>query len=126
MDKFVVRFTILALNAYMIFVFSFALNGVDMSEYDFIFTDSLLFGILLTVLVHVQGKYHCKWIRALCYNLVAVPIINFVDCKYPFFNTVEGYIYFASAIMSISVISTIILAILHFRRVRRIKKIRGR
>ena len=125
MDKFIVRFTVLALNAYMILVFILALNGIDISEYDFIFTNSVLFGIVLTVLSHSQGKYHCKWIRALCYNLIFVPTINFIDCKYPLFNTIEEYIYFVSSIIGISSIATIILAILHFRRVRRIKKIRG-
>lgn len=60
MDKFIVRFAILVLNAYMIFVFAFALNGIDISEYDFLFTDSVLFGIVLTALVHAQGRYHCK------------------------------------------------------------------
>lgn len=122
MDKFIVRFSVLALNMYMIVALAYAMNGIDISEYDYIFTDSLIIGIVLTTLVHVQGRYHCKWIRALCYNLNIVPSINFIDCKYPLFETAEGYIYFVTSIISISIIVTIILAIRHFTKVRRIKR----
>lgn len=122
MDKFIVRFSVLALNVYMIVALAYAMNGVDISEYDYIFTDSALIGIVLTTLVHVQGRYHCKWIRALCYNLILVPSINFIDCKYPLFETAESYVYFVTSIISISIIATIVLAINHFRKVRKITK----
>lgn len=120
MDKFIVRFSILALNIYMMVVLLFALNGIDISVYDYIFTDSVLFGIVLTVLCHVQGRYHCKWIRALCYNLIAIPSVNFVDYQYEIFNQIEYYFAVMLGIMSVSIIATIILAINHFRRVRKV------
>lgn len=124
MDKFIVRFSILALNAYIIIVLSYAFNGIDISEYDYIFTDSVLFGIVLTTLVHVQGKYHCKWIRALCYNLIAVPTINFLDYKYNVFGTAENLIITYCSLLLLSIITTIILAINHFRKVKKLKKSR--
>lgn len=120
MDRFIVRFSILALNAYMVVVLAYAFNGVDISEYDYLFTDSALFGIVLTTLVHVQGKYHCKWIRALCYNLIAVPIINFIDCQWNIFGTAEMLIITYCGLLLLSVITTIILAIIHFRKVRKV------
>lgn len=122
MDRFIVRFSILALNAYMVVVLAYAFNGVDISEYDYLFTDSALFGIVLTTLVHVQGKYHCKWIRALCYNLIAVPIINFIDCQWNIFGTAEMLIITYCGLLLLSVIATIILAINHFRKVRKVLK----
>lgn len=122
MDKFIVRFSILILNAYMMIVLIFALNGVDISEYDYIFTDSLMIGLVLTTLVHVQGKYHCKWIRFLCYNLMIVPLFNYFDCKYSIFKSAECYIYSICGILLFAVILTIILAINHFRKVRKLKK----
>ena len=122
MDKFIVRFSVLSLNVYMIVALAYAMNGIDISEYDYIFTDSVLIGVVLTTLVHVQGRYHCKWIRALCYNLILVPSINFIDCKYPLFETAEGYVYFVTSVISISIIATIILAINHFRKVRKVLK----
>lgn len=122
MDRFIVRFSILALNAYMVVVLAYAFNGVDISEYDYLFTDSALFGIVLTTLVHVQGKYHCKWIRALCYNLIAVPIINFIDCQWNIFGTAEMLIITYCGLLLLNVIATIILAINHFRKVRKVLK----
>lgn len=122
MDKFIVRFSILVLNLYIIIVLAYAFNGIDISVYDYIFTDSILFGIVLTTLVHVQGKYHCKWIRALCYNLIAVPSINFIDSKYGLFGTIEMLIYTYCSLLLISIVVTLILAINHFRRVRKLNK----
>lgn len=124
MDKFIVRFSILALNAYMIIVLIFALNGIDISEYDYIFTNSFMFGLVLTTLVHVQGKYHCKWIRALCYNLMIVPLFNYFDYKYSIFESAECYIYVVCGVVLFAVILTLILAINHFRKVSRILKLK--
>ena len=122
MDRFIVRFSVLALNIYMIVVLLFALNGIDISVYDYIFTDSVLFGIVLTVLCHVQGRYHCKWIRALCYNLIAIPMINFIDYQYEVFTQIEYYFAVMLGIIAVSITSTLILAINHFRRVRKVLK----
>lgn len=122
MDKFIVRFSILALNAYMLIVLAFAFNGVDISAYDYIFTDSVLFGIVLTTLSHVQGKYHCKWIRALCYDLIAIPTINFIDAKFYLFTEIEYCIYAYCIIIGLSILITIYLAINHFRKVKRLKR----
>ena len=120
MDRFIVRFSILALNAYMIVVLLFALSGIDISVYDYIFNDSVLFGIVLTVLSHVQGRYHCKWIRALCYDLIAIPLINFADYQYELFNQIEYYFAAMLGVISISIIATMVLAINHFRKVRKV------
>lgn len=120
MDKFIVRFSIIFLNLYMVVVTILAYNGIDISYLDYIFTDSALFGIVLTTLCHAQGRYHCVWMRALCYNLICVPIINLVDYKYVLFETAEQLIYAISSIITLSVVATVILAINHFRRVRKV------
>lgn len=122
MDKFIVRFSILSLNAYIFVVLAYAFNGIDISDFDYIFTDSVMFGIVLTTLVHVQGRYHCKWIRALCYNLVAIPTTNFVDCKFEVFGTADYLIYTYCGFLLISILVTIILAIRHFTKVRKLKR----
>lgn len=124
MDKFIVRFAAITLTVYMILVTVFAFDGVDISEYDYIFTDSFIIGLVLTTLCHSQGKYHCVWMRAMCYNLTFVPIINFLDCKYPLFETAEDYVYFIASCLTLTVFSTLVLAINHFRRVRKVKKSR--
>lgn len=124
MDKFIVRLSSVILTVYMIVATLFALNGIDISEYDFIFTNSFIIGLVLTVLCHSQGKYHCVWMRAMCYNLMFIPIVNFIDSKYPLFETVEGYIYLICISLSITVLSTLILAINHFRKVSKVIKLK--
>lgn len=124
MDKFIVRLSSVILTVYMIVATLFALNGIDISEYDFIFTNSFIIGLVLTVLCHSQGKYHCVWMRAMCYNLMFIPIVNFIDSKYPLFETVEGYIYLICISLSITVLSTLILAINHFRKVSKVLKLK--
>ena len=42
MDKFIVRLSSVILTVYMIVATLFALNGIDISEYDFIFTNSFI------------------------------------------------------------------------------------
>ena len=122
MDKFLVRFSILSLNAYIIVVLIFAFNGIDISIYDFFFSSTILFGILLTSLVHSQGKYHCKWIRALSYNTIFCPSVTYIDRVYDIFPEAIYYIYTICGTMVIVIAFTLILAINHFRRVRKVLK----
>lgn len=124
MDKFIVRFAAIALTIYMILVTVLAFDGIDISEYDYIFTDSFIIGLVLTTLCHTQGKYHCVWMRAMCYNLTFIPIVNFLDCKYPLFENAESYVYFIASCLVLTVFSTFLLAVNHFRRVRKVKKSR--
>ena len=122
MDKFLVRFSILALNVYMVIATVYAFNGIDISEYDYLFTNSFLFGALLTSLCHAHGRYHCVWMRALCYNLMIMPLLNFIDAEVVLFGTIEQCIYTFCAIFAINILATIILAINHFRLVRKVLK----
>lgn len=122
MDKFIVRISAILSNIYIPIVLYYALNGVDISDYDYIFSSTFLLGFILSVLSHSQGKYHCKWMRALCYNATAVPTLNFVDAKLYIFDDAITYVYVVSIMWSVSVISTLILAINHFRKVRKLKK----
>lgn len=120
MDKFIVRLAIFVLNIYMSIVVVFALNGIDISEYDYLFTNSLMSGIVLTTLVHAQGRYHCVWARVLCYNLILTPLINYFDAQFSLFQTVESCIYTYVTTMAITILATIYLAIRHFRKVRKV------
>lgn len=124
MDKFIIRATAILVNAYIPVVMFYAYNGVDISDYDYIFSSSVLLGVILTILSHTQGKYHCKWMRFLCYNSTAVPTIGFIDSKYILFEDAIEFIYVISALWVITILATLILAINHFRRVRKVKKSR--
>lgn len=122
MDRFIVRFSILALNAYIMIVLIFAFNGIDVSIYDFFFSSTILFGILLTTLVHSQGRYHCKWIRALSYNTIFCPAVSYIDRAYCIFPESIYYIYTICCAMIIAILITIVLSVNHFRRVRAVTK----
>lgn len=121
MDKFIVRFSAISVNLYIPIVLVYAYNGIDISNYDYIFSSSILFGLVLTILSHSQGKYHCKWIRALCYNSAITPTISFIDSQYTLFEDEITYIYLISTLWSVSAIITLILAIRHFYKVQKLK-----
>ena len=122
MDKFLVRILPILLNLYIIVVTAFAWNGIDISVCDYWLSCPIMMGLLLTVLSHSQGKYHCKWIRVLCYNLIFVPLASYIDAINPIFYEAEDMIVFLCADMFITIIATIILAINHFRLVRKVLK----
>lgn len=124
MDKFIIRIFAILANLYIPIVLYYAMNGIDISEYDYIFSSTLSLGVVLTVISHSQGKYHCKWIRALCYNIIAIPSLNFLDAKFLIFEDAIVYVYTISIIWSISIFITIILAINHFRKVSKVLKLK--
>lgn len=121
MDKFIVRFSAISVNLYISTVLVYAYNGIDISNYDYIFSSSILLGLVLTILSHTQGKYHCKWIRALCYNSTITPTISFIDSQYTLFEDAMVYIYLIATLWSISVLITLFLAIRHFIKVQKLK-----
>lgn len=120
MDRFLVRILPIILNLYIVVIAIFAWNGIDISIYDYWLSCPVMLGLLLTVLSHSQGKYHCKWIRVLCYNLIFIPLVSYIDSVHPIFYEAEDMIIFLSADLSVAILSTIILAINHFRRVRKV------
>ena len=61
MDRFVVRFSIFALNAYILAATLLALNGMDTGALDCLSACSAMTGLVLAVLCHAQGRYHCTW-----------------------------------------------------------------
>lgn len=122
MDKFIIRASAILINIYLPLVLLFAVNGIDISVYDYMFSSNIMFGLVLSVLSHTQGKYHCKWIRGLCYNAIAVPIVGYLDASYNLFGNAMTFIYTIAIIWCVGVLTTIILAINHFRRVRKVLK----
>ena len=120
MDRLLVRILPIVLNLYVIVVTAFAWNGVDISVYDYWFSSPITLGLIFTVLCHSQGKYHCKWIRFLCYNLIFVPLVSFFDAINPIFYEAESMITFICVDMLVTIVATVILAINHFRRVRKV------
>lgn len=126
MDNFIVRLSILVLTSFIAVSLYYAWNGVLLSEYDCLFSCSLMSGILLNTLVYSQGKYHCVYMRGLCANLIFTPSITFLDSRYCLFEDAEMFLIILSVAWSLCFIITVALAINHFRRVRKVKKSRYR
>lgn len=124
MDKFIVRLSILVLTSFIAVSLYYAWNGVLISEYDCLFSCSFMSGILLNTLVYSQGNYHCVYMRGLCANLIFTPTITYLDNKYVLFEDAETFLIVLSAAWSLAFITTLILAIKHFRKVRKLKKSR--
>lgn len=122
MDKFLVRLLPILLNLYITIVIALSFAGIDISTLDYWFSSSITMGVLLTVLCHTQGRYHCKWIRLLCYNLIFVPLLGFIDSIWPLFYSVEEYIFTLCIEMSVVILLTIGLALHHFIKARRVIK----
>lgn len=122
MDRFAVRVLPIAMNLYLIISTLCAMNGIDVSIGDYWLSCSITCGILLTILAHSQGKYHCKWVRLLCYNLIFVPVVSFLDALWPLFYSSEDFVFALCIEMFVVIIVAIALALYHFIKVRRIIK----
>ena len=122
MDKFLVRASAILINVYLPITLICSLNGMDISVYDYICSSSIMFGLVLSVLAHSQGKYHCKWIRGLCYNSAAVPAVGYIDASYSIFDDAISFIIAIASVWSIGVIITLALAVKHFYKVKKVTK----
>lgn len=122
MDKFIVRLSAILINIYVPVTFLFAINGIDISVYDYWFSTSIMFGIVLSVLVHSQGKYHCKWMRGLCYNGISVPAAGYLDASCNLFGNNIDFIITLAALWIIGILYTIYESVNHFRKVRKVLK----
>lgn len=122
MDKFIVRASILILTIFIAVSLYEAWNGVLISEYDTLFSCSLVSGILLNTLVYSQGNYHCVYMRALCANLVFTPSVNFIDAKFSVFEDAYLFLMILSVSWGLAFLVTIYLAINHFHKVRKLNK----
>lgn len=119
MDKFIVRISAIIANLYVPMVLAFAIKGIDISIYDYLFSTTVMFGVVLSVLVHSQGKYHCKWMRGLCYNCITVPATGYIDSMYDIFGDAIDFILAIALLWAFGIFYTLCEAVRHFIKVRR-------
>lgn len=117
MNKFIVRFTILFCTAYFLYVMYYAWNGIS------VFNDS--YKVLLEYCLFVQAnndkKYNCKYMRFLILALFASELISVLDMQFDFMPSGMVSLIVIAGIWTLGIITTVILAISHFRKVRKIK-----
>lgn len=120
MNKFVVRFTIFYCAVYFIYVIWNAWCGVN------VFSDTYRFLLeyCLFVLANEHPKYHCRFARFLALSVFITDTTTYIDGIYNIFPTAESILIPLSVLWATTIIVTIVLAINHFCRVRKLKKSR--
>lgn len=118
MEKVIVRATIFGLAIYMLIVFYFAWNGVIVTFDGYV----VLLDYCLYRLACDEGKYHCKYARAIPINLMFTDTFSCFHTAFNIIPSAEIYLFIVSGTWAISVVVTIYLGISHFRKVRELKK----
>lgn len=118
MEKIIVRLTIFGLAIYLLLVLCFAWNGVLVTFDGYV----ILLDYCLYRLACDEGRYHCKYARALPLNLMFTDMLSTLDNYFNFIPDFEIYLYIISGSWAIATITTIVLGINHFRKFRKLKK----
>ena len=118
MSKFVVRLTIIIVSVYLLACYIAAILGVDIwCQWYY-----LLFELCVCLCISKQGVYHCKFIKWTAYAILTVDTIAYIDVVYDYLSAV-WFIILQTSILTAGIATTIFLAILHFIKVKRRKKI---
>lgn len=119
MSKFAIRITIIMVALYLImcYIIEFALRINIWSQ-----TYHLLFELCTCLCISKQGVYHCKFIKWTAYSILASDTLVCIDGLFDVFP-VDFMVLIPPSIIAIGLLSTTTLAICHFIRVQRLKKI---
>lgn len=119
MSKFAVRASIVAVAAYLILCYAVStVFGIDIWSQ----TYYLLFELCLCFCVSAQGKYHCKYIRWTMYGIFLQDCIVCADV-YLDFMPCNWFVIVPPAIIALGLLTTLTLAIRHYIKVKKLKKI---
>lgn len=115
--KFLVRFTILFVTLYFIITYVLA-QFFGVSYFNDFYV--VLLELCLCVFCTVQGNYHCKYMRYLAWGSFSSDTLTRADNSLDFLS-VDAHNLIPLAIIVISVITTLILAVRHFIRTTKVK-----
>ena len=119
MSKFTVRFTVIAVALYLILCYI-----IEMAVHINIWSQTyyLLFELCTCLCISKQGVYHCKFIKWTAYGILISDTIVCADNLFDIFNA-DFIVLVPPIIIAIGLIMTTTLAINHFIKVKRLKKI---
>lgn len=119
MSKFIVRFTVIAVAIYLIlcYVIEIAIGTNIWSQ-----TYYLLFELCLCLCISKQGVYHCKYIKWTAYGILVSDTIVCFDNLFDIFP-VNFMVFVPAIIIALGLLTTTCMAINHYIRVKRLKKI---
>ena len=125
LDVFIVRF--LPFILFIIFGINLhcAYNFIDITVTYELHGNSFIYALALFIISLSNKKYHCIWNRAMYVFLIVVPIFNFLDAIFVFFEDVDIYIAIIYWAFRITAIITAFLAIRHFVQVSKRRLGRG-
>lgn len=121
MGRFIVRCSLVIAALYMTLALIVAqFWGVDiLTTYYY-----LLFELCAVIYCFSEGKYHCKYIKYTALALLLSDLITQLDCTFDFLS-VDAHNYIPIAIMFAGISTGVALAIIHFIRVSKLKKLRN-
>lgn len=119
MSKFAVRFTVIAVAIYLIlcYVVEIAIGTNIWSQ-----TYYLLFELCLCLCISKQGVYYCKYIKWTAYGILVSDTIVCLDNLFDIFP-VNFMVFVPAIIIALGLLTTTCMAINHYIRVKRLKKI---
>lgn len=114
LDVFIVRF--LPFILFVIFGINLhcAYNFIDITITYELHGNSFIYALALFIISLSNKKYHCIWNRAMYLFLIVVPIFNFLDAIFVFFEDIDTYIEIIYWTFGITALITAYLAIKHF------------
>lgn len=119
MSKLVVRVTIICVACYLIGCYlSAAIFGLDIwCQWYY-----LLFELCVCLCISKQGVYHCKYIKWTAYAILLDETLAYVDALTNYLSN-DAAVIIHTTLLTMGVAITTILAVKHYIRVRKIKKI---
>lgn len=118
----IARISIISMSLYLLLVICLAWFGVSVYEYNYIFGHNLLSDVLLLCICQENNRYHCRYMRFQCYNLIFTDVLGFTDDMFALFEDAVTQLIVLSISWFLSASITVALAIQHFRRVNRVNK----
>ena len=118
MSKLALRLSILVISLYMITCYIAALaSGINIWSH----TYTVLLELCLCICISAQGKYHCKYMKWTLYGITLADTLTSLDELFDFVP--YNWLAFSPAIIiTIGLLTTTILAIRHYHRVRKLKR----
>lgn len=119
MSKFFIRITIIIVALYIVVCFIMAASfGINI----WLQTYYLLFELCTCLCISKQGVYHCRFIKYTAYGILISDTLVCANNLFDFLP-INWTVYVPPTIIVIGLLTTTTLAIRHFVRVQRLKKI---
>lgn len=119
MDKVLTRLTIVIVAVYFVVSYILAQMGIDILRY----TYTILFELCVVSYTFCSGKFHCRYMRWLALSLLVADIISHTDYYFDYIP-VEIYNLIPLFIIIVGIVTSTTLALHHFNKVNKIKKLR--